>query len=125
MKFAIAVIAMFVLAGCASMQPAPTDAIAKLPIIRVGNPPPQNMEYIVFYPAGYTFPAKLKTAGSLFASEKLVETQVALTKDLYLYKYWASHDGKLWKNSHELLRVDFGGGLDLDGLHANVTLDAK
>ena len=107
------------------MQPAPTETIAKLPVVRVGNPPPQNTEYVVFYPAGYTFPAKLKTAGSLFASEKLVETQVALTKDVYLYKYWASHDGKSWQNSHELLRVDFGGGFDLDGLHANVTLDAK
>lgn len=125
MKFAIAVITMFVLAGCASMRPAPTETISKLPVVRVGNQPPQHTEYISFYPAGYAFPAKLRTAGSLFASESLVETQVTLTKDVYLYKYWASHDGKLWEKSHKLLRVDFGGGFDLEGLHANVTLDAK
>jgi len=84
------------------MQPAPTETIAKLPVVRVGSQPPQNTEYVVFYPAGFPFPVKLNTSGSLFASDKQNESQATLAKDLYLYKYWASHDGKLWKNSHEL-----------------------
>ena len=125
MKHAIFSLAVFTLAGCASMLPAPTDAIAKLPVVRVGGQAPQNTEYVVFYPAGFAFPVKLKASGSLFASEKQIESQAMLAKDLYLYKYWASHDGKSWKNSHELLGVEFGGGFDVNGLQTNVKLEAK
>jgi hypothetical protein len=125
MKHAFAFLVLFSLVGCASMRPAPTDAIEKLPVIRVGEQTPLNSEYVVFYPAGFEFPVKLKTSGSLFASERQIESHATLAKDLYLYKYWASHDGKLWKNSHELLGVEFGGGFDVNGLQANITLEAK
>ena len=111
--------------GCAALRPVPVESIAKLPVVRVGDPPPQNTEYVVFYPAGFAFPVKLKTSGSLFSAEKQVESQATLAKNLYLYKYWASHDGKTWKNSHELLGVEFGGGLDVTGLQANIKLEAK
>ena len=125
MKHALFSLFLFTLVGCASMLPAPTDAIAKLPVVRVGGQAPQNIEYVVFYPAGFAFPVKLKASGSLFASEKQIESQATLAKDMYLYKYWASHDGKSWKNSHELLGVEFGGGFDVNGLQANVKLEAK
>ena len=113
------------LVGCAALRSAPFQSIAKLPIVRVGDPSPQSTEYVVFYPAGFAFPVKLKTSGSLFASGREVVSQVTLAKDLYLYKYWASHDGKTWRNSHELIGVEFGGGLDLTGLQANIKLEAK
>ncbi|WP_455208381.1 hypothetical protein [Kaarinaea lacus] len=113
------------LAGCTALRPVPTESIAKLPVVRVGDPPPQNAEYIVYYPAGFEFPVRLKTTGSLFASEKQVESQMVLAKELYLYKYWASHDGKIWENSHELLGVEFGGGFDVTGLQANIAVEAK
>ena len=125
MKHALFSLFIFTLVGCASMLPAPTDAIARLPVVRVGGQAPQNTEYVVFYPAGFAFPVKLKASGSLFASEKQIESQATLAKDLYLYKYWASHDGKSWKNSHELLGVEFSGGFDVNGLQANVKLEAK
>ena len=99
--------------GCAALRPAPVESISKLSIVRVGDPAPQSTEYVVFYPAGFAFPVTLKASGSLFASEKQVKSQAILAKDLYLYKYWASHDGKTWKNSHELLGVEFGGGFDI------------
>ncbi len=125
MKHAFFAFVVFALAGCASLQSPPVETISKLPVVRVGSQPPQNTEYVVFYPAGFPFPVKLIANGSLFASEKQVESQATLAKDLYLYKYWASHDGKSWKNSHELLGVEFGGGFDINGLQSNVKLDAK
>lgn len=127
MKFGFLIAAVLgTLAGCAALRPAPVESIAKLPIVRVGDPIPQNIkEYVVFYPSGFVFPVKLKTSGSLFVSGKEVESQVSLVKDLYLYKYWASHDGKTWKNSHELLGVEFGGGFNVTGLQVNIKLEAK
>ena len=126
MKFGfIIALVLSTLVGCAALRPAPVELIAKLPVVRVGDPSPQNTECVVFYPAGFAFPVKLKTSGSLFSSGKQVESQVTLAKDLYLYKYWASHDGKTWRNSHELLGVEFGGGFDVTGLQANIKLEAK
>ena len=123
--FLIAPLVLGALVGCAGLRPAPVESIAKLPIVRVGDHPPQNTEYVVFYPAGFSFPVKLKTSGSLFSSGNEIESQVALAKDLYLYKYWASHDGKTWQNSHGLLGVEFGGGFNVTGLQANIKLEAK
>lgn len=125
MKRTFLIAVALLVSGCASLQPAPTEAISRLPVVRVGNQPPQNAEYVVLYPAGFAFSVKLKASGSLFATEKQIESQATLAKDLYLYKYWASHDGKMWKNSHELLGVEFGGGFDVNGLQANVKLEAK
>ena len=113
------------LVGCTALRPAPVESIAKLPVVRVGDPSPQSTEYVVFYPAGFAFPVKLKTSGSLFALGKEVESHVTLAKDLYLHKYWASHDGKTWRNSHELLSVEFGGGFDVTGLQATIKLEVK
>lgn len=118
-------VVLLALVGCAAFQPAPVETISKLPVVRVGDSPPANSEYVVFFPAGYAFPVKLKVSGSLFPSEKEIESQIVLSKNLYLYKYWASHDRTIWKNSHELLSVEFGGGFDVTGLHANMKLEAK
>lgn len=113
------------LPGCAALAPVPVEKISKLPVVRVGDAPPQGTEYVVFYPAGFAFPAKLKASGSLFVSETLAESQATLSKDPYLYKYWASHDGKTWINSHSLLRIELGGGFDVRGLQATIKLEAK
>jgi Mlc titration factor MtfA (ptsG expression regulator) len=125
MKYGVVALALFTLVGCASIQGAPVDEIAKLPIVRLGEQAPQGMEYVVFYPAGSSFPVTLTTGGSLFSERQQVRSEVSFAKDLYIYKYRASHDGKIWKNSHELLEVTFGGGFDISGLQANITLETK
>jgi len=111
--------------GCSAIDSAPAAEIQKLPIVRVGDPAPREGEYVVYYPAGYPFALTLQTEGSLFASEQELKTPIAFARDLYLYKYWASHDGISWKNSHELLDVTFEGGLDASSLHIHVLLNAK
>jgi len=42
---------------------------------------------------------------------------------MYLYKSWASLDGKVWVNSHELINVDISGGFDKAGGKVGVTLN--
>ncbi len=122
--FALAVI-FLLLVGCAVFQPAPVETISKLPVVRVDETPPTTSEYVVYYPAGYSFPVKLQINGSFFSAEKRIESQISLSKNLYLYKHWASHDRITWKNSHELLGAEFGGGFDVTGLRVIVKLEAK
>lgn len=124
MKKTVCVILIF-LAGCASLQPITTEKIAHLPVVHVGSQPPQNEEYIVFYPAGFAIPVTLKASGTMFVAESKTESHVVFARNLYLYRYWASHDGESWKNSHELLGVEFGGGFDINGLQSNLILNAK
>lgn len=118
-------LASAMLTGCAGWQSAPTDTLASLPVVRVGDTPPQSGEYVVFYPAGQSIPVKLDMKGSLFEASRNLKTEAILSKDVYLYQYWASHDSKSWRPSHELLGVDFGGGLDIQGLTVHVKLDTK
>ena len=125
MKYVLIISAIAILTSCASLQSPPINKMQKLPVIRVGKKPPPNSEYIVFYPAGVSFKVKLKTKGTLFKSEKTLVSRVKLSRNLYLYKYWASYDGETWMNSHKLLEVKFGGGFDVSGLQVNVHLDAK
>ncbi len=118
-------LALAMLSGCAGWQSAPTDTLASLPVVRVGDTPPQSGEYVVFYPAGQSVPVKLDLKGSLFEANRNLETEAVLSKDVYLYQNWASHDGTIWRPSHELLGVDFGGGFDIQGLTVYVKLDTK
>lgn len=74
MKHTLLSIVLCTLMGCAAMLPAPMDEITKLPVVRVGDQAPQSGEYVVFYPAGFPFPAKFIISGSLFASEKQIDS---------------------------------------------------
>ncbi|MGD9655497.1 MAG: hypothetical protein AB7U44_09895 [Sulfuricurvum sp.] len=124
MKFLLSSLLLFFV-GCSAVHPVPTVTIQKLPVVRVGDPVPREGDYIIYYPVGTLFPLQLQTKGTLFASQNEIQTFVALSKELYLYKYWASHDGTTWKNSHELLNVGFSGGFDISGLQVNIKLETK
>jgi hypothetical protein len=125
MKNLLGCISLFAIAGCAPMTPAPTSEIEKLPIVKVGETAPSSGEYVVYFPANSPVPVNIRTMGSLFKDEQTTKGSVTLAKDLYLYKYWASHDRKHWENSHRLLDVSFGGGFDVSGLNAVIKLEKK
>lgn len=113
------------LAGCAMTGPAPLDTIGTLPIIEMGGRLPKDSDYVVHYPKGYILPVTVHTHGSLFTDDRTTTATAVLARDLYLYKYWASHDGKTWKRSHDLIDVRFNGGFDVEGLKVDVELGAK
>ncbi len=125
MKQLLGCISLFTLAACAPMTPAPISKIEKLPIVKVGEAAPSNSEYVVYFPVNSPVPVSVRTHGSLFNEDQTVKGSVRLTRDLYLYKHWASHDGKHWENSHRLIDVDFGGGFDISGLNTDIKLEKK
>lgn len=102
--------------------PAPVALIDTLPVVEIGGRLPKDGDYVVHYPKGYILPVTVRTRGSLFTDDRTTATTAILTRDLYLYKYWASHDGKAWKNSHDLIDVRVNGGFDIEGLKVDVEL---
>lgn len=113
------------LSGCAISGPAPLSTIDKVPIVEVGGRLPESGDYVLHYPKGYILPVVLSVDGGLFAGERTSISTTLLGRDLYLYKHWASHDGKTWKNSHDLIDVRITGGFDTEGLKVDVELGAK
>jgi hypothetical protein len=125
MKNLITCISLFAIAGCAPMTPAPTSEIEKLPVVKVGETPPATGEYVLYLPANSPIPVNVHARGSLFKGDQTTTGSVTLAKDVYVYKYWASHDRKHWENSHRLLDVNFGGGFDVSGLNAEINIEKK
>jgi hypothetical protein len=125
MKKLFACISLFAIAGCAPMAPAPTSEIEKLPVVKVGDTPPGSGEYVLYLPANSPIPVNVHAKGSLFNGDQTTKGSVTLARDVYVYKYWASHDRKHWENSHRLLDVNFGGGFDVSGLNAEINIEKK
>jgi hypothetical protein len=113
------------LVGCAPMMPAPTDKIETLPLVKMGAVPPSNGEYVLYIPAHSLVPVKLAVKGTLLEQDMPTTGNISFVRDVYLYKYWASHDRKHWETSHKLLDVSYSGGVDVSGLNVNITLDTK
>lgn len=70
-----------------------------------------------------------RTCGSIVHETKIARRDYRLPEnlifkqDIYLYKYWASFDGKTWVNSHKLMNVEPSGGFDMSGGKIEVKLD--
>jgi uncharacterized protein YceK len=123
MKKIFCLLPVLVLAGCASMMPAPVAQIDALPIVKMGDTPPAGAEYVLHIPANAPIHLNLHARGSLLKEQESVLGNISFNQDVYVYKYWASYDRKTWKNSHTLLDVNFSGGMDVTGLNVNVGLD--
>lgn len=124
-KLPVALMVLCLLTACESLQSAPVEKISELPVITVGATPPADKDYVVFIPSGTSIPVELNVDGNLLEKTASATSHLTLARDLYIYQYWASHDGKNWQQSHDLLDVEIGGGFDVTGVSAHIKLDAK
>lgn len=120
--FAFALAALS-LSGCASLTTPSTEKIAALPVLEMGQTAPADHEYILHIAAGKPIPFVLEVAGDAVAHPVSASTVVESRKDIYLYKYWASLDGKTWQPTHKLFKTEFSVGLDTQGGKAAIRLD--
>lgn len=105
------------------MNTPSASLIETKPVVTIGEPGNAAEDHIVFIPASTKFPIKFAVTGNIFTEEASSEVMVSLKEDIYLYKYWASLDGKLWVNSHKLLHVEPSGGFDKSGGEVAVKLN--
>jgi len=111
------------LVGCASMSTPPSTLVDEKPVVTIGSVSNLPADHIVFIPANTEFPVQFSVKGSAFNEPATSMVMVSFRQDIYLYKYWASRDGRIWVNSHELLNVEPSGGFDASGGKVEVKLE--
>jgi len=109
--------------GCASMNTPSSSLIETKPVIKIGEPGNAPDDHIVFIPANTSFPVEFVVKGNVFNNDSSSKVIVSFKQDMYLYKYWASLDGKEWVNSHKLMSVEPSGGFDKSGGKVEVRLN--
>lgn len=103
-------IAALSLSACASLMPPPSaETVAALPTIRFGQPAPESKDFVLLYPAGALLPMDVSITGNLFEKNEQTTLTPRLKRDIYLYKIWASYDGKTWQRATQLV----GGKIEL------------
>ena len=123
MRKILAVLFMVASAGCASMNAPPSSLIDAVPVIEVGKTSNAPKDHIVFIPADTEFPIEFSVRGSVFNHDVSSTVMASFKQDIYLYKYWASLDGRSWVNSHKLMSVEPSGGFDKSGGKVEVKLN--
>jgi hypothetical protein len=106
MKGAIAAVLFCLLsAGVATAASPSYENLAKLPVIEFGEPVPSG-DYILLFPAGKPVTISVSIEGSLFSRTAATELTVAPSKQIMVFKEWASLDGVNWVPRGELIRSD-------------------
>ena len=95
------------LGGCASMFPPKAEDLAQTPVVRFGEAAPTGKEFIMHFPAGAPLPVVATVDGTLLEHKASASLQVALKRDVYLYRQWLSFDGKTWVSSHDAVGGKF------------------
>lgn len=118
MKKAITLaVAVLSLSACASLVPPSTSEIAALPTIKYGQTAPADKNFILHYPAGMPLPMEMSITGNLFDKDETATLNPRLKRDVYVYKTWASFDGKTWQRGNQLIdgKIEFRLPGEADG----------
>lgn len=91
------------LSACASLTPPTAEEAAALPTIRFGQTAPEGKDYVLLYPAGVPLPIDMSITGNVFEKDEQTTLNPRLKKDIYVYKHWASLDGRNWFKGNELI----------------------
>lgn len=110
MKHALCLaLAALSLSACSTLLPPSREEAATLPIVRFGESAPAGKDYILLYPGGVPLPMAISITGNLFDQDQSTTLNPRLKRDIYLYKTWASYDGKDWQRATQLV----GGKIEL------------
>jgi len=92
-------------AGLATASPPSYEQLAKLPVIRFGEPVPES-DYILMFPAGQPITISVSVEGSLFTKAAGAELAVTPIREFFVFRDWASLDGLKWVPRGELIKSD-------------------
>lgn len=91
------------LSACAGLTPPNASELAQAPQIEFGQSLPSGDNYVLHYPAGKPLPVSTVVEGSLFERGEASELHVVLKRDIYVFRHFASFDGKNWQRANKLI----------------------
>ena len=118
-------LSFILLTGCSSMFVPGNDELSQLPVVKMGSLKPAGNEYILHIPAGTKIPVNLSIDGNLISGKVDNNSSTRLNKELYVYKYWASLDGKKWQPTRDLVHMPISIGVGPDGGQIKIAVDLK
>ena len=119
----ISVLVLF--SGCASMFVPDSDLANKVPVLEMGSlkHKPEGNEFILHIPAGATIPVHFSVKGGLISSPIDQKSVTKIKQELYVYKYWASLDGKTWQPTGDIINMPISVGVGPEGGQIEVKVD--
>ena len=81
------------------------ETLAKLPVVRFGDPIPAT-DHILLFSAGQPITISFTIEGSLFSQPANTELTVTPSREVFVYRDWASLDGLIWMQRSELIKSD-------------------
>ncbi len=116
-KSALLILPALLLGACASLLPPSSGELAALPLVRYGNPAPADGNFVLLYPSGVELPLDTAVEGDVFEKNEQATLKPRLKRDIYVYKTWASLDGKHWQRGNALVagRIEFRLPGETDG----------
>lgn len=93
------------LSGCAALNPPNAERLAALPTVIYPDKPTGD-DYVYKLPAGKPVAIRILADGDLLAANVEQSLSANLQRDLYLYKDWASEDGKHWQRADSLVGIN-------------------
>lgn len=124
--YALALAAMSLGTGCATLTPPSAQSMAQIPVVKFGDQAPADQKFVLLYPAGTPLPVVASVKGTLLDKSDEATLQVKLKHDIYVYQHWASLDGKVWSAGKNIVDGKFEIRLpgEKDG-HSPGTLNAE
>lgn len=111
------------ISACASMSAPNSSLIDNVTVVKMGDEKPEGKDYILHIPANTEFPVHFTVKGDLIANPVDLKPRTKLNKDIYVYKYWSSFNGRDWQPSHDLINMPIGVGMGTEGGQVHVKVD--
>lgn len=86
--------------------PVPSyDDLAKLPVIRFGDPVTEKDHILLFEP-GQPINFTVAIEGTLFSQPATADLTLTTSRPVFVYREWASLDGRKWVLRSDLIQSD-------------------
>ncbi|MEA5114251.1 MAG: hypothetical protein VB050_09495 [Geobacteraceae bacterium] len=86
--------------------PVPSyDDLAKLPVIRFGDPI-TDKDYILLFEPGQPINFTIAIEGTLFSQPATADVTLTTSRPVFVYREWASLDGRKWVLRSDLIKSD-------------------
>lgn len=106
MKILICTFLLCLLTASLAAASSPSfETLSKLPVVRYGDPIPAT-DYILLFSAGQPISISITIEGSLFSQPAMSELTVTPTREVFVYRDWASLDGLVWMQRSDLIKSD-------------------